>query len=146
MEKGGADGSREPGEEEAEEEAEEEKELREQVTDRGRNPTTLHPPASSPLQPIRSHSSARSHISYTDGYTHFGHDHDEEGKQKKVERVTNTGEEEEASKEFEVRFDGDADPYSPKNRSTGRKWSIVLILSASSLCVTCASALYTVGC
>lgn len=45
--------------------------------------------------------------------------------------------------EHEVVFDGDTDPMSPKNRSTLQKWFIVLILSSSSVCVTCASALYT---
>ncbi|KXL41506.1 MAG: hypothetical protein FE78DRAFT_156310, partial [Acidomyces sp. 'richmondensis'] len=124
----------------------EEEESREEVTDRGSISSAVHHhPHPLPLQSIRSHSPARSHTSYTDGYSHVGHNHDEVGEEeneKKQDRLTSAGEGD-ALKEFEVRFDGDADPYSPKNKSTGRKWSIVLILSASSLCVTCASALYT---
>ena len=49
----------------------------------------------------------------------------------------------ETEKEYEVKWDGDDDPMNPKSKSLARKWLIVLILAASSLCVTCASALYT---
>lgn len=50
----------------------------------------------------------------------------------------------EQEKDFTVTFaPDDSDPLSPRNKSTPRKWSIVLILSSSALCVTCASALYT---
>ncbi|VUC36232.1 unnamed protein product [Clonostachys rosea] len=35
------------------------------------------------------------------------------------------------------------DPAHPHNLSRGRKWAIVLIVSLSSLCVTCASSAYT---
>ena len=34
-----------------------------------------------------------------------------------------------------VTFDGDADPENPRSMSTLRRWAIVLICSASSLCV-----------
>lgn len=47
------------------------------------------------------------------------------------------------TKEIIVTWDGDDDPMSPKSMGLPRKWAIVLILSASSLCVTCASAMYT---
>lgn len=89
-----------------------------------------------PLQTTQSHSSARSHRSHTDGYSHFGDEekHDKEGA---------ATAENDPGKEFEVTFDGDSDPMSPKNKSTLRKWGIVLIGSSCSLCVTCASALYT---
>jgi hypothetical protein len=37
---------------------------------------------------------------------------------------------------FEVRWDdGDNDPMNPRNMSMARKWVVVLIVSASSLCV-----------
>ena len=37
---------------------------------------------------------------------------------------------------FEVHWDGgDSDPMNPRSMSLGRKWAIVLIVSASSLCV-----------
>lgn len=88
------------------------------------------------IQQTRSRSSARSHKSYTDGYTHFGEDDEE-----KQDGVPATGQD--AVDEFEVKFDGDSDPLSPKNRPTLRKWLIVIIVSTSSLCVTCGSALYT---
>lgn len=45
--------------------------------------------------------------------------------------------------DYEVHFDGDSDPTNPKNRTETRKWFIVLILSTSAVCVTCASAVYT---
>lgn len=37
-------------------------------------------------------------------------------------------------KEFEVHWDGDNDPMNPRSMSKPRKWLIVLILSATSLC------------
>ncbi|MCJ1395277.1 hypothetical protein MMC18_008161 [Xylographa bjoerkii] len=49
----------------------------------------------------------------------------------------------ESEKNFEVGWDGDDDPMNPRSMSTGRKWLIVLIVSSSSLCVTCTSSLYT---
>lgn len=91
-----------------------------------------------PLHQTRSHSSARSHRSYTDGYTHF-EDDDKDKQQRKMGSGHSPG----AEKEFEVQMDGDSDPMNPRNKSTLRKWSIVLIGSSCSLCVTCASALYT---
>ncbi|KAF1850118.1 MFS general substrate transporter [Cucurbitaria berberidis CBS 394.84] len=42
-----------------------------------------------------------------------------------------------------VAWDGDADPLNPRNMTKFRRWAIVLICSASSLCVTCTSSLYT---
>ncbi|OWO99132.1 hypothetical protein B2J93_1930 [Marssonina coronariae] len=38
---------------------------------------------------------------------------------------------------------GDSDPLNPRSLSLARKWSVVLIVSASSLCVTCTSSIYT---
>ncbi|TKA61537.1 hypothetical protein B0A49_08178 [Cryomyces minteri] len=46
-------------------------------------------------------------------------------------------------REFEVKWDGDNDPMNPRSKSKLHKWIIVLIVSSSSLCVTCASAMYT---
>jgi multidrug resistance protein len=89
-----------------------------------------------PLAQTRSHSSARSARSYTDGYTHFEHEEEEKA-------ANGNGQQREEGKEFEVQFDGDSDPWNPKNKATLRKWMIVLIGSSCSLCVTCASALYT---
>lgn len=91
-----------------------------------------------PLRNTRSPSSARSTKSYrshTDGYSHF---HDPNSEEKQNDGI---GDSQNLDKEFEVTFDGDADPHNPKNRPYLRKWLIVLIVSSSSLCVTCASAL-----
>ncbi|KJZ78482.1 hypothetical protein HIM_01873 [Hirsutella minnesotensis 3608] len=45
---------------------------------------------------------------------------------------------------FEVEWDGgDADPLNPRSFTKGRKWLIVCIVSIVSLCVTCASSIYT---
>lgn len=89
-----------------------------------------------PLKHLRSHSSTRSTKSYTDGYSHF------EDEERQQEDDAN-GNLENERKEFEVKFDGEDDPMNPKCKPTWRKWTIVLIGSFCSLCVTCASALYT---
>lgn len=101
-----------------------------------------HPPA---LQQVRSHASARSMISYTDGYTAFQQDdYDAAEKQQQPQQALPASAAPEEGKEFEVRMDGDADPWNPKTAlATPRKWAVVLIGSASQICVTCASALYT---
>jgi hypothetical protein len=44
---------------------------------------------------------------------------------------------------FEVGWDGDVDPLNPRSLGRARKWIVVLIVSATSLCVTCTSSLYT---
>ncbi|CAD0087715.1 unnamed protein product [Aureobasidium vineae] len=57
--------------------------------------------------------------------------------------ITATGDDGVNEKEFEVTWDGDDDPMNPRSMPYVRKWIIVIIVSASSLCVTCTSALYT---
>jgi hypothetical protein len=89
-----------------------------------------------PLQQVRSHSSARSAKSHTDGYSYF-EEEDQSPNDRGNENSPGTG------KEFEVKFEGEDDPMNPKCKPTWRKWTIVLIGSFCSLCVTCASALYT---
>ncbi|KAH8677260.1 major facilitator superfamily domain-containing protein [Xylariales sp. PMI_506] len=44
---------------------------------------------------------------------------------------------------FEVTWDGDNDPLCPRTMSSLRKWVLVVIVSMGSLCVTCASSIYT---
>jgi multidrug resistance protein len=46
-------------------------------------------------------------------------------------------------KQFVVDWDGPDDPMSPKNKSTARKWMIVIIIAFGSYCVTNTSSLYT---
>ncbi|KAF7858804.1 hypothetical protein EAF04_008847 [Stromatinia cepivora] len=54
------------------------------------------------------------------------------------------GQEADEKDPFEVRFDrGDSDPMCPRSMAHGRKWLVVIIVSASSFCVTCASSMYT---
>ena len=74
--------------------------------------------------------------SYGNGYgcTTFNDD-EETTKNPEKERGPN--------KHFEVQFDGDSDPLNPRSFSTVRKWTIVIIISAGSTCVTCASSMYT---
>ena len=115
------------------EDEEDERDLR-SIRGAGSNQQSLFPQTQ--LQQTRSRSSARSARSYTDGYSHFEHDEEE----KRDEAANESGDE---SREFEVHFEGDADPLNPKNKSAFRKWCIVLIGCVCSLCVTCASALYT---
>ncbi len=68
------------------------------------------------------------------GYTAF----DKDGEASKKEP-----EEQDPDKQFEVQWDGDDDPMNPRCMSGARKWSIVIIVSAGSTCVTCASSMYT---
>ena len=74
--------------------------------------------------------------SYGDGhgFTAFGEDQ---------EAPKREDDEQDPDKEFEVKWDGDNDPLNPRNMSSGRKWVIVLIVSAGSTCVTCTSSMYT---
>ncbi|KAI1845438.1 hypothetical protein JX266_008533 [Neoarthrinium moseri] len=44
---------------------------------------------------------------------------------------------------FEVAWDGDDDPLCPRSMSLLHKWAIVMIVGLGSLCVTCASSIYT---
>ncbi|EEH47722.2 uncharacterized protein PADG_03806 [Paracoccidioides brasiliensis Pb18] len=44
--------------------------------------------------------------------------------------------------EYIVNWDGYDDPGNPRNRSLGRKWLIVLVVSFGSICVTCTSSIY----
>lgn len=82
----------------------------------------------------------RSQRSYAgaDGYTRFSED------QEKGASGAN-GEIPEADvdsqKKFEVTWDGDDDPMSPKSMSLARKWVIVLVMASSSLCVYVLSSL-----
>ncbi|KAL2354908.1 synaptic vesicle transporter [Cryomyces antarcticus] len=87
------------------------------------------------LQSVRSGRSGRSYAG-GDGYTHFTDE--EEGY-----NVPDAGGAVDPEKEFEVKWDGDNDPMNPRSKSKLHKWIIVLIVSSSSLCVTCASAMYT---
>lgn len=84
----------------------------------------------------RDYASLQRSRSYGNGYgcTTF---HDDEEHSKDAEKGHST------DKQFEVRFDGDSDPMNPRSFSKFRKWVIVLIVSASSTCVTCASSMYT---
>ena len=63
------------------------------------------------------------------------------GKDEEISTMENA--EEDLGKEYEVQWDGERDPLNPRNFSNGRKWVIVLILSAGSTCVTCTSSMYT---
>jgi hypothetical protein len=49
--------------------------------------------------------------------------------------ITAVGDDAVNDKEFEVAWDGDDDPMNPRSMPYARKWIIIIILSASSLCV-----------
>lgn len=89
----------------------------------------------SALVPTKSLRSLHSHRSYpaSDGYTCFAEDDERPSK--------STGDTD--GEPFLVGWDGDADPMNPRSMSKLRRWIIVLIVSSSSLCVTCTSSLYT---
>ncbi|RMY75434.1 hypothetical protein D0862_13931 [Hortaea werneckii] len=122
------------------EEEEENEENRARSTETAREePPDLY--LRTPVQQTRSRSSARSHKSYTDGYTHFTGDEDEEEAQPRGQDKRAV-DRDDPEKQFEVKFD-EGDAMNPKNKPTPRKWLVVVIIAFSSLCVTCASALYT---
>ncbi|GLA33401.1 hypothetical protein AnigIFM63309_000225 [Aspergillus niger] len=94
---------------------------------------------------LRRHQSASSHPlernwSLNDGYSHQTAD-----EEAVAERVLSSKDEEasDASESFVVGWD-DNDPSNPRNFNTVRRWLIVIICSAGSLCVTCTSSMYTV--
>jgi hypothetical protein len=80
---------------------------------------------------LHSVQSAKSHRSYggEDGYSCFRDE--EQGIPVDAEAPLESDEE----KRFEVKWDGEDDPMNPRCRSKTRKWAIVLIVAASSLCV-----------
>ncbi|KAF1953759.1 MFS general substrate transporter [Byssothecium circinans] len=101
----------------------------EEISDAARDTDHRHPAKS--LRSIRSHHSRAG----VDGYTY--HHDDEEGPNK------SSGGTIVPDSPYLVKFEGDADPLNPRNMTMLRRWMIVLIVSSSSLCVTCASSLYT---
>ena len=74
--------------------------------------------------------------SYGNGYGCTTFDYDEEDSSDAEKR-------QDPNTQFQVRFDGDSDPLNPRSFSKFRKWMIVIIVSAGSTCVTCASSMYT---
>ncbi|RSL98365.1 hypothetical protein CEP52_010349 [Fusarium oligoseptatum] len=62
------------------------------------------------------------------------------------EETTEAGNEDDSGPDctsFEVSWDREKDPMNPRNMSVFHKWVIVTIVCTSSLCVTCASSIYT---
>jgi hypothetical protein len=78
------------------------------------------------LAPAKSVRSIHSHRSYAagDGYTCFNADEERPN-------ISSGG----TADEYLVGWDGDADPMNPRSMSKLRRWTIVCIVSASSLCV-----------
>ena len=89
------------------------------------HPLTGRAPGQETPNPIQKSISQRS---YSDGYGYTTSQDRED--QPKIEEIKGS-----AEKEWEVKWDGDHDPMNPRSMSTPRKWVIVLIVSASSLCV-----------
>lgn len=81
--------------------------------------------ASQSIERLRTIRSERSHPT-AEGYTYFSDDE---------EVSTNQNAQNQGEKEFEVKFEGDNDPYNPKCRGYWHKWLIVLIIASSSTCV-----------
>ncbi|KAL9062386.1 MAG: hypothetical protein Q9157_008966 [Trypethelium eluteriae] len=67
----------------------------------------------------------------------------ENGDLSEEERTTGTRPDHQRDKEYEVKFDGDADPLNPKSKTKLQKWLITLIVSSCSFCVTATSTMYT---
>ncbi|KAH7119772.1 major facilitator superfamily domain-containing protein [Dendryphion nanum] len=95
--------------------------------------------------------SIHSHRSYAanDGYTYFSDDSTPHRNASTHGATTAPHEDDDAEHDtpnpFLVTWGelGDRDPLNPRSMSKLRRWIVVLILSASSLCVTCTSSLYT---
>lgn len=60
-----------------------------------------------------------------------------------VEALGGVGGRETEKDPFDVAWDGDDDPLCPRSMSLVHKWVIVIIVGMGSLCVTCASSIYT---
>lgn len=84
-------------------------------------PVTLHPNA---LQQVYSHRS----YAAGDGYTCFSEDEERPN-------IPSGDTAADAEKQFEVTWDGDDDPMNPRSMPKLRRWLIVLVVSASSVCV-----------
>lgn len=86
----------------------------------------------------------RSQRSYAgaDGYTRFSEDQEKgaNGADGEIPEADADSE-----KKFEVTWDGDNDPMSPKSMSLARKWVIVLVMASSSLCVYVLSSFFSSG-
>ncbi|KAG4410754.1 hypothetical protein IFR04_016109 [Cadophora malorum] len=85
----------------------------------------------------RTGASARSSISRTRTHNGYGCDDNEDSGQDVEAGVSEKD-------PFDVIWEGgDSDPLNPRSMTLARKWLVVLIVSASSLCVTCTSSIYT---
>ncbi|KAF2679817.1 MFS general substrate transporter [Lentithecium fluviatile CBS 122367] len=98
------------------------------------NPQRQTLPHAKSLRSIKSHQSRAG----ADGYTCFA-DEDEDARPNKSSGAIPASDE-----PFLVKWEGgDADPNNPRSMTKLRRWAVVFIVSASSLCVTCTSSLYT---
>jgi hypothetical protein len=80
------------------------------------------------------HGSSRSRFhGGQDGYCVFSEDEGEEGPALDDEKAISRAMTEQGA--LEVKWDGDADPRNPRTFAKARKWLIVIVVSASSLCV-----------
>ncbi|KAI9844146.1 MAG: hypothetical protein M1837_005746 [Sclerophora amabilis] len=79
---------------------------------------------------------ARQKSSHRNGHIDAAPSHDEE-------RQEDSESDDSPDGSLECKWDGDDDPMNPRNLGLVRKWLIVIIVSTSSLCVTCTSSLYT---
>ncbi|KAF2438008.1 MFS general substrate transporter [Karstenula rhodostoma CBS 690.94] len=114
------------------------REIGEEAIARFPTANSIRPGLSTTKTNVKSLHSIKSHHSRAgaDGYTL--NDEDEEPNNSSGA----TGED--AGDPYLVRWEGgDADPMNPRSMTTLRRWCIVLVVSGSSLCVTCASSLYT---
>ncbi|KAG5302748.1 MFS multidrug transporter [Histoplasma capsulatum G186AR] len=79
--------------------------------------------------------------SLSDGYSHPAVDNDrlqEPEDDEKAEEVSTA-----PGAEYTVKWDGHDDPDNPRNMKLARKWAAIAVLAVGSVCVTCASSLYT---
>jgi len=84
-------------------------------------PATLHP---NTLQQVHSHRS----YAAGDGYTYINEDEERP-------KIPSGDIAADAEKQFEVTWDSDDDPMNPRSMPKLRRWLIVLVVSASSVCV-----------
>ena len=108
------------------------------VTPQPLTTSTSHPNSTTRKESNAPFGQLRSVKSYSDGhgFTRTGSDNGDR-------KATDVERGQDPEKAFEVDWDGEDDPMNPKSMKTARKWVIVIIVSMSSLCVTCTSSLYT---
>ncbi|KAL3421615.1 drug/proton antiporter YHK8-like protein 1 [Phlyctema vagabunda] len=103
-------------------------------------PRAVSPTRSNPRSASLGRSNSRRSLSHIRSQNGYGCDDGENSSSEDIEAADGAVEKD----PYEVKWDGgDSDPLNPRSMHHARKWLVVIIVSASSLCVTCTSSIYT---